>query len=35
MAAVDRLLATGFRPTGDFDGGLAETIRYFAEHAPA
>jgi UDP-glucose 4-epimerase len=31
QAAVDRLTATGFRPTGDFDGGLAETIRYFAE----
>ncbi len=30
MAAIDRLLATGFRPSGDFAGGLAETVRFFA-----
>jgi UDP-glucose 4-epimerase len=30
MAAIDRLLATGFKPSGDFAGGLAETVRFFA-----
>jgi UDP-glucose 4-epimerase len=30
LAAVDRLRATGFVPTSDFDAGLAATIRYFA-----
>ncbi len=29
MAAVDKLLATGFTPSGDFDGGLTKTIDYF------
>jgi UDP-glucose 4-epimerase len=28
-AAVDRLAATGFRPTSSLEEGLAETIRYF------
>jgi len=30
MAAVDRLDATGFKPTSDFDAGLAATIEFFA-----
>jgi len=30
MAAVDRLRAAGFVPAGDFDAGLATTIRFFA-----
>ncbi len=29
MAAVDKLMATGFKPTSDFDTGLAATIEYF------
>jgi UDP-glucose 4-epimerase len=29
MAAVDKLLAAGFRPQSDFDQGLAATIEYF------
>jgi len=34
MAAVDKLLATGFRAAGDFDAGLAVTIDYFKSIAP-
>lgn len=30
MAAVDRLVATGLTPSGDFDGGLTATIDFFA-----
>jgi UDP-glucose 4-epimerase len=30
MAAVDKLTATGFTPTSDFDTGLAATIEFFA-----
>jgi UDP-glucose 4-epimerase len=30
MAAVDKLTATGFVPTSDFDAGLAATIEFFA-----
>ena len=29
MAAVDKLQATGFKPSSDFDKGLAATIEYF------
>lgn len=29
MAAVDKLMATGFKPSSDFDKGLAATIEYF------
>ena len=29
LANVDKLLGTGFRPSGDFDGGLADTIEFF------
>ena len=29
MAAVDKLMATGFKPTSSFDAGLAATIEYF------
>lgn len=29
LAAIDKLLATGFRPSSDFDTGLAATIEYF------
>ena len=29
MAAVDKLMATGFQPTSNFDAGLAATIEYF------
>ena len=35
MAAVDKLLATGFTPSGDFDGGLAKTIDYFTSKKTA
>lgn len=31
MAAVDKLTATGFRPTSDFDAGLAATIAFFSQ----
>jgi UDP-glucose 4-epimerase len=30
MAAVQKLAETGFRPTSDFDSGLADTIDFFA-----
>jgi UDP-glucose 4-epimerase len=33
MACVDRLRATGFVPTSDFDAGLAATIEFFAARA--
>ena len=33
MAAIDKLRATGFLPTSDFDTGLAETIRFFQARA--
>ena len=29
LAAIDKLLATGFRPSSNFDTGLAATIEYF------
>lgn len=29
LAGIDKLLATGFRPTSDFDQGLAATIDFF------
>ncbi len=29
MASIDKLLSTGFKPTSDFDQGLAATIDYF------
>lgn len=29
QAAIDKLNATGFKPSGDFDAGLAATIAYF------
>ncbi len=31
QAAVDKLAATGFRPTSDFDAGLAATIDFFSQ----
>ena len=31
MASVDKLRATGFTPTSDFDKGLAATIQYFTK----
>ncbi len=30
MAAVDKLLATGFKPGADFESGLAATVAYFS-----
>lgn len=30
MAAIDKLLSTGFKPTGNFDEGLASTIDFFS-----
>jgi UDP-glucose 4-epimerase len=29
LACVDKLLATGFRPSSDFERGMTETIKYF------
>ncbi|MDD5728247.1 MAG: NAD-dependent epimerase/dehydratase family protein [Victivallales bacterium] len=29
MAAIDKLLATGFKPSSSFDAGMAATINYF------
>lgn len=31
LASIDKLRTIGFRPTGDFDSGLRETIQYFSK----
>lgn len=31
LAAIDKLLSTGFKPSSDFDSGLAATIAYFKD----
>lgn len=31
LAAIEKLLDTGYRHTNDFEAGLAETVRYFRE----
>ena len=31
MASIDKLLATGFKPTSDFNQGMAKTVKFFQE----
>ena len=33
MASIDKLLSTGFKPSGEFDKGLEKTIGFFVEKA--
>jgi UDP-glucose 4-epimerase len=33
LAAIDKLEATGFKPTGNFAAGLQKTVEFFQSHA--